>query len=291
MRPSMMMKHYSLQPIKIKYGHRYRKKKIIHANSEETVLEFDENEDTKTELPDLVQDTDSKNESNSLNSESTPDECNPTSTNCSPDVRVKVEHKKLSLPNNTVITTSKQSLSANNSPDMKATTKKFSLPCDISKDHLIINDSIILDVDNLRKKYNSSTSLPTDTSKLDSLSVDSLRRKHGSIDGFEARRRLDSKVEEFVQEVMISISEIGHGNRGDGVRKLRGIIKKTLSYEKDEPGVNAIRIRKRERCKNTVHFSEENITIEIPRPSKPYIRKVKDKMSYYCCFGFLFPNT
>lgn len=279
--------------MKIKYGHRYRRKKVTHTDSQDTVLEFDENEDTKDRLSHSVQDNDSNCcEINESTLESTPEKCDLSNIgNDNNSAVVDVMQKKRSLPTDIIISTSKQSQSANNSPDIKITRKKFSLPCDISKDHNI-NDRAILDVDTFRKKYNSSTNLPSDNHKLDGSSADSsLRRKYCSTDGTEGRCRLDSKVGEFVQEVIFSISEIGHGNPGDGVRKLRGIIKKTLSYEKDDPSSNVICIKRREKCKNTVHFSEENITIEIPRPSQPYFRKVKDKMSYYCCFGFLFPNA
>lgn len=88
-------------------------------------------------------------------------------------------------------------------------------------------------------------------------------------------------VEEFMKEVLSTISEINSCNRSDSVKKINGIIKKTLHCEQED---------NRSKTKNRVHFSEENIYIEIPRPPQSIAKVIEDKCCYYCCFGFLFPN-
>lgn len=87
-------------------------------------------------------------------------------------------------------------------------------------------------------------------------------------------------VEEFMTEVISTISEINKCSRSDSVKKLKGIIKKTLHCD-----------QKRDRSeKNRVHFSEENIYIEIPRPPQSVFKMMEAICCFYCCFGFLFPN-
>ncbi len=104
---------------------------------------------------------------------------------------------------------------------------------------------------------------------------------------FAENRKLDSTVEDFMAEVMSTISEMNNSNRSDSVKKLKGIIKKNFGRECPENCVDQDGGKKR----NRVHFSEENITIEIPRPPVSTMELVHDLCCYYCCFGYLFPHS
>ena len=106
------------------------------------------------------------------------------------------------------------------------------------------------------------------------------------MDDPEVLRRLslqqDSKtqlaVQGFMNEMMETFSEINNRNRTDSMKQIKGIIKKTVKCDTQLT-----------KPKNTVHFSEENIYIEIPRKRKKKFDVFTEKCIFYCCFGFLFP--
>ena len=105
----------------------------------------------------------------------------------------------------------------------------------------------------------------------------------------EVLRRLsvqeDSKTQHALQELMTEMmdmfAEMSTINRTDSMKRLKGIIKKTMNCDCGQ---------KATKPRNTVHFSDENIYIEIPRRRKHKFNVVTEKCSHYCCFGFLFPT-
>lgn len=99
----------------------------------------------------------------------------------------------------------------------------------------------------------------------------------------------ENSVEEFVAEVL---STLNNKNRSNSVKKIKGIIKKSFNCEKNnEDNIYVLQgNRSQNRSQNRVHFSEKNVTIEIPRPSLTNFQIVKEIFCFYCCFGYLFPN-
>lgn len=82
----------------------------------------------------------------------------------------------------------------------------------------------------------------------------------------------EAPVEDLVTEVV---------GRVNSMKRLKGIIKSGLCCDQ----------RAEKRAKNRVHFSEENITIEIPRPPVSTAQITQEFFCYFCCFGWLFPNV
>lgn len=65
-------------------------------------------------------------------------------------------------------------------------------------------------------------------------------------------------------------------------------IKKSSSNETvDFTSRNSSRNKK---SRHRVHFSNENITVEIPQEPPTILQFIKNVFCYFCCFGYCFPN-